>query len=120
MDLTEQPVDWAYEVWDQLLVDVREGDNHLRSIAAQVLCNLAKSDPADRMAGTFDALIKGTRDARHDRPAHAAGAVAYRLSRPKTAATPTQRLCHALYGQRHGKELQPDPLRYSGSVARAV
>lgn len=64
MAMTEQPVDWAYTVWDQLLIDLREGDNHLRAIAAQLLCNLAKSDPDDRMEGAFAALIQATRDPR--------------------------------------------------------
>ncbi len=60
---TEKTVDWSYMVWDALLLDLRDGDNHLRSIAAQLLCNLAaRSDPEDRMAKAFPALIKGTRD----------------------------------------------------------
>ena len=47
--MTEGPVDWAYEVWDELLRLIVEGDNRQRSIAGQVLCNLAKSDPKERM-----------------------------------------------------------------------
>ena len=48
--LTEQPVDWAYEVWDELLEKLSDKDNHSRAIAAQLLCALAKSDPADAHA----------------------------------------------------------------------
>ena len=43
--LTEQPVTWAYEVWDELLEKLHDKDNHSRAIAAQLLCALAKSDP---------------------------------------------------------------------------
>ncbi len=42
---TEHPVDWAYEVWDDLLTHLQDKNNHVRTIAAQVLCNLAKSVP---------------------------------------------------------------------------
>lgn len=61
---TEQPVDWAYEVWDRLVNDLGDKDNHIRAIAAQLLCNLAKSDPEGRMLKDFPALLNVTRDAR--------------------------------------------------------
>jgi hypothetical protein len=34
--LTQQPVDWAYDVWNDLLLMLIQGDNHQRSIAAAV------------------------------------------------------------------------------------
>jgi hypothetical protein len=49
LEATEQPVDWAYEEWDELVRDLSNKDNHVRAIAAQVHCNLAKSDPENRM-----------------------------------------------------------------------
>lgn len=61
---TEKPVDWAYEAWDGLVADLRHSDNHVRAIAAQVLCNLAKSDPERRMLKDFDALLLVTKDER--------------------------------------------------------
>jgi hypothetical protein len=61
---TESVVDWAYTAWDELVGMLRAPDNHERAIAAQVLCNLAKSDPAERMLGDFAALLNVTRDAR--------------------------------------------------------
>jgi hypothetical protein len=61
---TDQPVDWAYEVWDGLLADLRHADNHVRAIAAQLLCSLAKSDPEKRMLADFDALLDVTKDER--------------------------------------------------------
>ena len=64
MEATDGPVDWAYEVWDDLLGALRNPDNHQRAIAAQVLCNLARSDPEGRMMGDFDALLAVTRDER--------------------------------------------------------
>jgi hypothetical protein len=59
---TQQTVDWAYEVWDDLLKMLQDGDNHQRSIAAQLLSNLAKSDPEERMKTDLDKLIEGTKD----------------------------------------------------------
>lgn len=62
LDATEQPVDWAYEVWDDLLARLQDKNGHVRAIAAQVLANLAKSDPDGRMLRDFAALLNGTRD----------------------------------------------------------
>jgi len=62
INLTKQPVDWAYEVWDNLLALTKNGDNHQRTIAVQVLSNLAKSDPGQRMLKDFDKLLAVTRD----------------------------------------------------------
>jgi len=61
---TDQPVNWAYEVWDELVKALTHYDNHVRAIAAQVLCNLAKSDPQKRLAKDFPALLNVTRDER--------------------------------------------------------
>jgi ribosomal protein L17 len=62
--LTSQEVDWAYEAWDELLEGLQHKDNHVRAICAQVLCNLAKSDPKKRMLRDVDALITVTKDER--------------------------------------------------------
>lgn len=65
MEATGQPVDWAYDVWDSLVADLTHHDNHVRSIAAQLLANLAaRSDPEIRIARDFAALLDGTRDER--------------------------------------------------------
>jgi hypothetical protein len=61
---TEQPVDWAYTVWDELVTALQHTDNHVRSIASQALCNLARSDPDQRILRDFDALLGVTRDER--------------------------------------------------------
>ena len=52
MAATDMPVDWAYDVWDELIAALKHEDNHVRAIAAQVLCNLAKSDPEQRIMQT--------------------------------------------------------------------
>ena len=59
---TEKPVAWAYEVWDQLVEGLRHKDNHVRAISAQILANLAKSDPKNRMQKDFSALMAVTND----------------------------------------------------------
>jgi hypothetical protein len=61
---TDSPVDWAYDVWDEVVADLRHRDNHVRAIASQMLCNLAKSDPEVRLAKDFPALLNVTRDDR--------------------------------------------------------
>lgn len=61
---TDTPVDWAYDVWDELVNGLRHPDNHVRSITAQLLCNLAISDPQGRIGSTFPALVEVTRDER--------------------------------------------------------
>ncbi len=59
---TDEPVDWAYEVWDELLAYTRHKNNHVRAIATQLLANLAKSDPKNRMLKDFDKVLAVTRD----------------------------------------------------------
>jgi len=61
---TDSPVGWAYEVWEDLLRTLVDGDNRQRAIAAQVLSNLAKSDPKERMLKDLAALVKVTKDER--------------------------------------------------------
>jgi hypothetical protein len=61
---TEKTVDWAYEVWDELVEGLHHKDNHVRAISAQILCNLAKSDPKNRMQKDFPALMAVTKDER--------------------------------------------------------
>ncbi|SEP49016.1 hypothetical protein [Amycolatopsis saalfeldensis] len=61
---TDSSVDWAYDVWDEVVADLGHQDNHVRAIAAQLLCNLAKSDPEVRLATDFPALLNVTRDDR--------------------------------------------------------
>jgi len=60
--ITENEVDWAYEVWDELLQNLISIDHHTRSRAAQFLSNLAISDPENRMFADFPALWKVTKD----------------------------------------------------------
>lgn len=64
LKMTEERVDWAHEVWDDLLKQLRHENNHTRAIAAQVLCNLAKSDTENRMIKDFPALLAVTKDER--------------------------------------------------------
>ncbi len=64
IEATDKPVNWAYEVWDDMLTWLKDKDNHVRAIAAQVLCNLAKSDPDQRIIRDFEKLIAVTKDER--------------------------------------------------------
>ena len=64
LEKTDKPVDWAYEVWDKMVEGLTHKDNHVRAISAQVLSNLAKSDPKSRMLKDFDKLLEVTKDER--------------------------------------------------------
>lgn len=68
---TEQPVNWAYEVWDGLVADLGHKDNHQRSRAAQYLANLAKSDPEKRMLEDFPRIWAVTQDEKFVTARHA-------------------------------------------------
>ncbi len=62
MEKTAAPVDCAYAAWDELVAGLSDKNNRVRSISAQILANLAGSDPQNRMARDFDALLGVTRD----------------------------------------------------------
>jgi len=64
MAATDEPIDWAYDVWADLLATLKTGENRQRAIAAQVLCGLAKSDPELRMVKDLPALLAVTKDER--------------------------------------------------------
>ncbi len=64
LEASRVPVDWAYTVWDPLVMALKHKDNLVRAIAAQVLCNLAQSDPEQRMLRDFDVLLAVTKDER--------------------------------------------------------
>ena len=59
---TEAEVDWAYDVWDQLVEWLTDTDNHRRARAGQFLAALAISDPEARMLNDFPALWEVTYD----------------------------------------------------------
>jgi hypothetical protein len=59
---TEEPVNWSYEAWDELVDELTHKDNHVRAIASQLLANLGKSDPRERILGDFDKLLNVTKD----------------------------------------------------------
>jgi hypothetical protein len=71
MEATDKPVGWAYEAWDEIVKDLRHKDNHVRAISAQLLSNLAKSDPDRRILKDFDALLNVTKDERFVTARHA-------------------------------------------------
>jgi hypothetical protein len=62
LKLTDKPVDWAYEAWDDIVKNLTHHDNHNRAIAAQILSNLAKSDPEGRILKDFKKLLAVTKD----------------------------------------------------------
>ncbi len=49
MAATDTPVDWAYDVWDDLLKALHSKEGGRRAVASQVLCNLAKIRDFDKV-----------------------------------------------------------------------
>lgn len=64
MKETEKPVDWAYDVWDEIINGLTHKNNHVRAITGQLMSNLAKSDPKGRIFKDFDKLLYVTKDER--------------------------------------------------------
>jgi uncharacterized protein HemY len=62
--MSEKPVPWAYEVWDELVDQLKNGDNHERAFAAQLLSRLAMSDPEARILKLIPAFEVVMRDER--------------------------------------------------------
>jgi len=71
VSLTDLIVDWVYNVWDEVLRQLKDKHNRNRSIAAQILCNLAKSDPQDRILKDFPVLLDVVADERFVTARHA-------------------------------------------------
>ena len=89
---TERPVDWAYDAWDSLVEGLRHQDNHVRAISAQILANLAKSDPENRMKKDFPALMNVTRDEKFVTARHALQSIWKVGLQPKMQKTVVQAL----------------------------
>jgi hypothetical protein len=62
--MSEEPVSWAYEVWEELVGQLKNGDNHERAFAAQLLSRLAISDPEARILKLIPAFEVVMRDER--------------------------------------------------------
>lgn len=60
--MTENPVSWAYDVWDRLLNDLTHRDGHKRAFSAQMLTRLAISDPDNRMLKDFPKVAAVMKD----------------------------------------------------------
>ena len=59
---TDELVDWAYEVWDDLVGWLTDSNNHRRSRGAQLLSGLAKSDSDGKIVRDFPAIWQVTKD----------------------------------------------------------
>ena len=75
LSITKKEVNWAYDFWDELLLDLNNPDNHTRSRAAQFLSYLAISDPEKRMLNDFPALWEVTRDSKFVTARHSLQAI---------------------------------------------
>lgn len=60
--VTEEKVDWTYEVWDELVENLTDKDPHQQARAAQFLAVLAISDPEKRILNAFPTLWNVTKD----------------------------------------------------------
>ncbi|QHA91325.1 hypothetical protein [Bacillus sp. N1-1] len=62
LQVTKSEVEWAYEVWDELVEGLSSKNNHTRSRCAQLLSQLAISDPEKRILVDFPKLWAVTKD----------------------------------------------------------
>jgi len=60
--ITEIPVDWAYEIWDDLISRLQDPNSYQRTIALMLLCNLVKSDPQCRTRQILPEILSHTKD----------------------------------------------------------
>ena len=71
LTLTVEPVDWADSVMTEVFLQLSDTNNRNRSIAAQLLCRLAKSDGSKRILGDFPKLFSVVKDERFVTARHA-------------------------------------------------
>lgn len=71
LKLTDEPVDWADSVMNAVFVQLSDPSNRNRSIAAQLLCRLAKSDSTQRIFRDFPTLFDVVKDERFVTARHA-------------------------------------------------
>lgn len=64
MAATDQTVHWVDDAWAQLVDDLGHRNDRTRAIAAQLLCNLAKSADEQRVLTALPALMAVTHDER--------------------------------------------------------
>lgn len=64
MAATDTLVDWPDDAWDRLVTALSHPNNRTRAIAAQLLCNLAKSADDGQVLTVLPALLAVTHDER--------------------------------------------------------
>lgn len=124
MALTEKPVRWSYEVWDQMVSDLSHKDGHKRAFAAQMLARLALSDPESRMRRDFAALAGVMRDEKTVTARHALQSL-WRVGRAGEdqlalvldALTKRYRECSS---EKNGSLVRTDVIESLGHLFRAV
>ena len=71
LTLTVEPVNWADSVMTDVFLQLSNTNNRNRSIAAQLLCRLAKSDGSKRILQDFQKLFSVVKDERFVTARHA-------------------------------------------------
>ena len=71
LTLTVEPVNWAGSVMTDVFLQLSNTNNRNRSIAAQLLCRLAKSDGSKRILQDFQKLFSVVKDERFVTARHA-------------------------------------------------
>jgi hypothetical protein len=60
--MSEHPVDWVYEIWDDLISRLKDPNSYQRTIALMLLCNLVKSDSQCRIRHILPEILSHTKD----------------------------------------------------------
>jgi hypothetical protein len=62
MSITEEPVPWIYEAWDELTGKFKSDNSYQRTIAMNLFCNLSRCDSQKRIVEILPQLLALTED----------------------------------------------------------
>ncbi len=122
MKLTEKPVKWSYEVWDQMVSDLPHSEGHKRAFAAQMLARLAISGPEERILRDFPNLAADLHDDKTVTARHALQSLwRVGLGGPRQRATVIEALARRFVEcgrEKIGSRARTDAITSPGNLAR--
>jgi|1186.fasta_scaffold346213_2 hypothetical protein len=123
-EMTNRPVAWAYDVWDQLVADLKHSEGHTRAFAAQMLVRLAISDSEGRILRDFKKVAAVMKDGKPVTARHTLQSLwRVGLAGPKHAAL-VLRALEARFTEcekeRGGRIARTDVITSIGTLAKAT
>jgi len=122
--MAEEPVDWAYEAWDELLSELEDRAGHRRAFAAQMLARLAISDPDARMLEDFPRVAAVMKDDKTVTARHTLQTLwRVGLAGPEQKAMVLEALgvrFHECAGEKNGRLVRTDVVTALGKLMKAT